>query len=551
MGEEREVDTFLHTLRNLGPMRLAIMGAVVLGLVAFFIYLTTRLATPQMSLLFGDLDSSEATRITTYLQGQNIPYETQKNGSDIHVPSGKVGTLRLALAEQGLPAGGTIGYEIFDSADALGSTNFVQNVNLVRALEGELARTIGSISTVRSARVHLVMPRRELFSREKQNPSASIVLKMKAAGRLGREQVAAIQHLVAAAVPGLAPNKISVVDNKGSLLARGFEEEGALGAISAKADERRRSYQNRLARTVEELIERAVGFGKVRAEVQASMDFDRISTTEENYDPDGQVVRSTQTIEENASSREAEPLPVSVVTNLPDGGGETGESASASSSENRVDETVNYEISKTITNHVRDTGIVKQLSVAVLVDGTYSLDDDGNRVYAPRPEKEMEQIANLVRSAIGFDSGRGDAIEVINMQFAGVEEEVEEALVLFFGLDKNDMLRMAEILVLSIVAILVILLVVRPLLTRAFEAIPAAVSAAEGRLLADEGIGGPAAIAGPPEGMPADEEFEELIDIDRVEGRVKASSVKKVGEIVEKHPSEALAIIRSWMYQDT
>ncbi|MBL6945331.1 MAG: flagellar M-ring protein FliF [Rhodospirillales bacterium] len=545
------MDTFLHTLRNLGPMRLAIMGAVVLGLVAFFIYLTTRLATPQMSLLFGDLDSSEATRITTYLQGQNIPYETQKNGSDIHVPSGKVGTLRLALAEQGLPAGGTIGYEIFDSADALGSTNFVQNVNLVRALEGELARTIGSISTVRSARVHLVMPRRELFSREKQNPSASIVLKMKAAGRLGREQVAAIQHLVAAAVPGLAPNKISVVDNKGSLLARGFEEEGALGAISAKADERRRSYQNRLARTVEELIERAVGFGKVRAEVQASMDFDRISTTEENYDPDGQVVRSTQTIEENASSREAEPLPVSVVTNLPDGGGETGESASASSSENRVDETVNYEISKTITNHVRDTGIVKQLSVAVLVDGTYSLDDDGNRVYAPRPEKEMEQIANLVRSAIGFDSGRGDAIEVINMQFAGVEEEVEEALVLFFGLDKNDMLRMAEILVLSIVAILVILLVVRPLLTRAFEAIPAAVSAAEGRLLADEGIGGPAAIAGPPEGMPADEEFEELIDIDRVEGRVKASSVKKVGEIVEKHPSEALAIIRSWMYQDT
>ncbi|MBT3359234.1 MAG: flagellar M-ring protein FliF [Rhodospirillales bacterium] len=542
------MDTFLHTLRNLGPMRLAIMGAVVLGLVAFFIYLTTRLASPQMSLLFGDLDPSEASRIMTHLQSQNVPYDTKKNGTELHVPSDRVATLRISLAEQGIPAGGTIGYEIFDSADALGSTNFVQNVNLVRALEGELARTIGSIGTVRSARVHLVMPKRELFSREKQQPSASIILKMKSSGRLGREQVAAIQHLVAAAVPGLAPNKISVVDDKGSLLARGYEEEGALGTISAKAEERRRSYQNRLARTVEELIERAVGFGKVRAEVQASMDFDRISTTEENYDPDGQVVRSTQTIEENAASKEAEPLPVSVVTNLPDGGIDTGESASASSTENRVDETVNYEISKTVTNHVRDTGIVKQLSVAVLVDGTYTIDEEGNKDYQARPEKEMEQIANLVRSAIGFNSDRGDIIEVINMQFAGAEVEMDEPLVLFFGLDKNDMLRMAEILVLSIVAILVILLVVRPLLTRAFEAIPAAVSAAEGRLLADEGVGSPAAIAGPSE---MDEEFEELIDIDRVEGRVKASSVKKVGEIVEKHPSEALAIIRTWMYQDT
>ena len=142
LGEGREVDTFLHTLRNLGPMRLAVMGAVVLGLVAFFIYLTTRLATPQMALLFGDLDPADASRIGTHLQGQNIPFETRQNGTEVHVPSGQVASLRISLAEQGLPSGGTIGYEIFDSVDALGSTNFVQNVNLVRALEGELARTI-------------------------------------------------------------------------------------------------------------------------------------------------------------------------------------------------------------------------------------------------------------------------------------------------------------------------------------------------------------------------------------------------------------------------
>lgn len=545
------MDAFLQTLRNLGPMRLAVMGGVVLGLIAFFIYLTTRLATPQMALLYGELDPSDASQIATQLQNMNAPFEIRENGTEIHVEADQISRLRMAMAEQGIPSGGTIGYEIFDNADSLGSTNFVQNVNLVRALEGELSRTISGIDTVQSARVHLVMPRRELFSRQRQEPSASIILKMKRAGHLDREQVAAVRHLVAAAVPGLTPNRISVVDDKGNLLARGFDEEGSIGEISAKADERRQSFENHLARTVEELLERAVGYGKVRAEIRADMDFDRISTTEESYDPESQVVRSTQTVEESATSNEAEPMPVTVATNLPDGFPGMDGNANASATENRTEETVNYEISKKVTNHVRDTGILNRLSVAVLVDGTYTSNEEGVRSYTPRPEAEMTQLANLAQSAIGFDSERGDTIEVINMQFAGVEEEFEDPLVLFFGLNKNDMLRMAEILVLSIVAILVILLVVRPLLTRAFEAIPTTVGApAEGRLLADESTGSPMAIAGPGEGAPMEDEFEELIDIDRVEGRVKASSVKKVGEIVDKHPGEALAIVRAWMYQE-
>ncbi|MCG8508100.1 MAG: flagellar M-ring protein FliF, partial [Rhodospirillales bacterium] len=193
------MDALLQTLRNLGPMRLAIMGFVMLGLIAFFIFLTTRLANPQMGQLFGNLDPADSSSITAQLDGMNVPYEMRQNGTEIHVPAGDVSRLRLMLAEQGIPASGSVGYEIFDTADTLGSTNFVQNVNLVRALEGELARTIGGIESVSSARVHLVMPRRELFSREKQEPSASIILKMKGAGRLDREQVSAIQHLVAAA----------------------------------------------------------------------------------------------------------------------------------------------------------------------------------------------------------------------------------------------------------------------------------------------------------------------------------------------------------------
>ena len=548
------METFLQALRSLGPMRLAVMGAVILGLIGFFIFLTTRLTTPQMELLFGELDPSDSSRIVGQLESTNTVYELRANGSQVFVPSNKVAQLRLTMAEQGL-SGGSIGYEIFDDAEAMGTTNFLQNINLIRALEGELVRSIKTIESVRTARVHLVLPRRELFSREKQQPRASILVKMRGATRLSNEQVSAVQHLIAAAVPGLIPSRISIVDDKGSLLARGFEDKDSPAAMAAKSEERRRAFENRLARTIEALLEKTVGFGKVRAEVTADMDFDLISTNEEMFNPDGQVVRSTQSVEEQSQSRDAEAnQPVSVATNLPDanlGGGEGG--ASSSTSENRTEETVNYEISKKVISHVRDAGIVKRLSVAVLVDGIRSTNEEGEKTYLERSEEEMQLFATLVGSAIGIDRDRGDSMEVINLRFEA-PEEFDEALELFFGLDKNDMLRMAEILVLSIVAILVILLVVRPLVSRAFEAIPTGLGAlgAEARLLAEGGAPALAAPGAPGELPEAEaEKFEEMIDIERIEGRVKASSVKRVGEIVEKHPNEALAIVRTWMYQES
>ena len=542
------MDTLVLALRNLGPMRLAVMGAVLFGMLGFFIFLATRLATPSMELLYGNLDSGDSSQIIGQLQSMNIPFE--QRGSDILVPSDKALKLRLSLANQGLPSSGSIGYEIFDNKDTLGTTNFVQNVNLVRALEGELARTIRTLGPVRSVRVHLVLPRRELFSRQRQQPSASITLKIAGGGGLTKDQIAAIQHLTASAVPGLVPNRVSIINTQGKLLARGFEDDPAT-ELAAKAMERRRNFEMRMARTIEGLLEKVVGFGKVQAEVRAEMDFDRISTTDEKFDPDGQVVRSTQSVEETTQSRDAEgTAAVTVGTNLPDPSAPAGESTSSTATQSRIEETVNFEISKKIINHVRESGIVRRLSVAVLIDGVRGIDENDEPTYQPRSEAEMELLATLVRGAIGFNADRGDTVEVINMEYAeAVEEEV--ALELFFGLDKNDLLRMAEVLVLSIVAILVILLVVRPLVSRAFESIPSAAAAGE-RLLADQAAAAAAALTAPgvPEAMVEEEQFEELIDIDRVEGRVKASSVKKVGEIVEKHPEEALSIIRSWMYQE-
>ena len=551
------METIGQALKNIGPGRIAIVGGVFLGLIIFFIIFVTRFTSPSMEVLYSDLDTADSTRITAQLQTMGAKYQLKQGGKEILISAKDVTRVRLELAEQGM-GGSVLGYELFDRSEAIGTTNFMQNVNYIRALEGELSRTIESLNSVKGARIHLVMPKRELFSRKKQEPSASVFLRMRGATRLSSEQISAVQHLVAAAVPSLTPKHISVIDNKGKLLAGGFEDNDGMGAVSSKIDEKNRILENRLAKTLEELIEKSVGFGHVRAEVHAEMDFDRISTNEERYDPEGQVVRSTQSIEETSSTKDSDGSPsVTVGTNLPDADQDSGDSQSSSAAENRTEETVNFEISKKVINHIREAGTIKKLSVAVLVDYKHELNEEGVKTAIKRSPENMELLANLVKGAIGYDADRGDQIEVIQMVFKD-SIDVEEQLDQFFGLDKNDLLRIVEIIVLGIVALLVILLVIRPLISRAFEANTAAATAAQAeseRLLADQAAEA-LALAGPgglpaPSDMDVEDEFEELIDIDRVEGRIKASSMRKVGEIVEKHPEAALSIIRGWMYQAT
>lgn len=557
-------------LRSLGPMRLAIVGGVVLAVAAFFTIVLTQLSETDLALLYGDLDMQDSGAIVEQLEAQGTPFELRSNGTAIYVPEDMVAPLRVKLADQGIPAGGSVGYELFDKSDALGTTNFMQNVNLVRALEGELARTIRSIDTVQAARVHLVLPKRELFSRQQQEPSASIVLKMRGNKRLALSQVVALQNLVASAVPGLLPARISVIDDQGTLLAGGFEGEDAIADLDAKAEERRARFENRMAGAVEELLAKTVGPGNVRVRVFADMDFDRINTSEEIYDPDGQVVRSTQSIEEAAQNSEGSgPPPVSVANNLPDADPLAEDGATASSQENRVEETINYEISKKIVNHVREAGVINRLSVAVLVDGTYGTAEDGTATYTPRPQEELDLLATLVRGAIGFDAERGDSVEVINMPFAEQEAApIAEDVQLLFGLDRSDLVALAQYLVLLIFGLLVILLVVRPLLNRVLESMPAPASLGPSNELLERGpetpaltgpagasasgqAGGGLPVAVTKGGVPAHaDDLEEMIDLDRVEGRVRASSVRQVGELVDKHPEEAIAIIRKWLHED-
>ena len=492
------MDAFFQILRNIGTVRLGMMASVAVGLVAFFIYLTTRLASPNMALLYGDLDPSDSAQVIGHLQAQGVPYETRKNGTEILVPSADVTRLRLTIAEKGI--GGTLGYEILDRDQAIGTSSFVQNINRVRALEGEIARTIMSLSPVKSARVLLVLPRRELFTRDRQEPSASVALRMRGSTRLDRNQVLAIQHLVAAAVPGLQPSRISIVDDRGTLLARLGNSEGDQLEGDYTPSEQRAAFETRIANRLTTLLERTVGFGKVRAEVRADIDFDRIETNQEIYDPDGQVVRSTQTIEDSSQSKDGASDAVSVGQNLPDAS-QIGSGAGGESAAKRTEEAVNFEITKTVRHSVRNAGKINRLSVAVLVDGVTTPDANGKETYRPRSPEEMAQIEKLVRSAIGFDSARGDTIEVVNMRFAAADAgDAAGANDEIFGFKQDNLLRLAEVVVLATVGILVILLVVRPLISKVFEATAATAEAIaqsaeqQQQMLTDQSGGGAAAL---------------------------------------------------------
>ena len=540
------MNLFSQLIGAVGAGRMVLIGSIAIGLIVFFAFLTARLTAPQMALLYADLDLGDSSRIVAELESANIPYQIRANGALLMVPREQVQRLRMSLAQEGLPQGGSMGFEIFDRSDALGTTNFVQNINFVRALEGELARTIRSLDKVAAARVHLVLPRRELFSRESRDPSASIILRTIGAAQLDKGQVASIQHLVAAAVPKLSPTRISIVDDKGNLLARGTGEDDASGGNASLSDFQT-SYESRLQQSVEALLERTVGIGKVRATITADMDFDRVTTSDETFDPDGQVVRSTQTIEESSSSIESDGQePVSVGTNLPEAQAAQGAGAQSVTENARSEETVNFEISRTNRTQVHETGVVRRLSVAVLVDGTYTVAQDGTRTYNPRSDEELEQLASLVRSSVGFDQARGDSVEVINMQFAAIEiEDFGDAETAFLGLGKADYFKIAEFLVFIIVFVLVILLVVRPIVSRSMT-----IGAPEGALA--EGLGEfdmeTPALEGPNEEVAPVEDG--MMDMAQVDGKVKASAVKKVGEIVDKHPDEALSIIRSWLYEN-
>lgn len=529
-----------QTLRGFGPSRLAAMGVVTLALIGFFVFISMRLSQPQMVPVFSDLAMSDAAAVVRELESQTIPYEMSRDGSTVLVPTDRLAAVRMALAERGLPSGGGVGWEIFDKGDGLSATSFLQNVNRLRALEGELARSIRSLGNVAAARVHLVVPERPLFSRDAPKPTASIVLRVR--GELGAGQVRAIQHLTASAVEGLDPGQISIIDEAGRLLANGGGAEQA--GMPAGADERETAVERRLKSQVEGIVERVVGTGRARAEISAQFDYGRVTQTADTFDPESRVVRSTQTREESGESREGNQQ-VSVGNDLPNADPNTAEGTNGERNQ-KAEETVNYEISRTTRTEVIEGGRLKRVSVAVLVDGVYTQDPSGNVAYQPRTQEELDRIAALVRTAIGFDEARGDQIEVVNLRFAdppaspaAIEEEFS---VLGFG--QQDLMRLIELGTLAIVALLVLLVVVRPLVTRILTR---EAGAADQPLLAAPVAQAALPAPAQPSAVADPAATSRAIDVSQLNGRVHAESVQRVGELVQRNPNETVSIVRQWL----
>jgi flagellar M-ring protein FliF len=532
-------------VKAIGAARFGVMAGVAAVLTAFFLYTAGVLTEAPKSILFSGLEGRDASAVTAKLDGMNVPYDI-RDGGTILVPADQVTKLRMALAQDNLPAAG-VGYEIFDKSDTFGATAFVQNINRLRALEGELARSIQTIEGIESARVHLVVPERQIFSRDEQSPSASVVLKTR--GQMEHGQVQAIQHLVAAAVAALNPDRVAIVDDRGNLLAGGDEKSGP-DAMAQGEEQHTTEFEDRLRTRIESIVGSVVGSGHARVQVTADMNYNHTSETSETYDPDSKVVRSTQTVEQNSTDTNAgSSNALSIANALPNQQGPGSENSTKSNS-GRTEETTNYEISKTTKTSTVDGGVVKRLSVAVVVDG-----DKGNADYKPRTPKEMSQIEALVKSTMGFDAARGDQVQVTSMSFAKVDTGAATAAPTpLLGLDGAYWFKIIEAAILCITALLIGLFVMRPLIARMFAPVSYSIAQAPsgspvaGQLSAPAAPAGgeaaayaPAAIAPPPR--------ENMIDVSRIEGQVRESAVRKVGEVVASHPEEALAILRTWLHQ--
>jgi flagellar M-ring protein FliF len=548
------VQAFVTFFRTLGPMRIIAMGGVTLALMAFFAFLIMRATAPQMVPLFTDLSVEDSSAIIKDLERQGIPYDIKSDGAIVLVPKEQVPRLRMKLAETGLPKGGGVGYEIFDKSDALGATSFVQNINHLRALEGELARTIRAIDRVQQARVHLVLPERPLFSRDKAEPSASIVLKVRST--LEPQQVRAIRHLVATAVNGLKPQRVSVIDETGRLLADGNGDDAGGGVT---ADERKTSAETRARQDIESIVTSVVGPGRARVQVNFDFDFNRITETTDRFDPESRVVRSSQTREETSAGADPNANTVSVGNELP-GNAQRPEGQQPRDQNRKTEEVVNYEITRTTKTEVIEGGRVNRKSVAVVVDGTYIKNDKGELTYQPRSKEEIDLIASLVRSAIGFNAKRGDQVEVANLRLA--EAPIIPAAeptnwMTYLQFTKDDVMRGIELGVMALLGLLAMLLVVRPMLRRimgppAPQTAAIAVSGNPGAVaLGPPGVAPAMVIPEPPPlPPPPPNRTATMIDYAQVQGQVHQQSVQKVGELADKNPNETAAIVRAWLHED-
>nr|WP_243430047.1 flagellar basal-body MS-ring/collar protein FliF [Acetobacter sacchari] len=538
----------------MGVPRLITLGVVAVGLLGLLGALALRGSQEPMSLLYRDLDLHEAAQMAEDLDKAHIQHVVSPQGDSIQVPRDQIAAARLLLARDGLPSGGSVGYEIFDRANSMTTTQFEQNIQETRALEGELERSIRLIRGVRGVRVHLVLPHRELFSTERQAAQASVLLTM-GGGRLDAEGVQAVLNLVAAAVPDLSPDNISVVDNRGDVLAKAGDKSGARGEIQTVEDQRR-AMETHLAQTVETMLAPALGASHVRAEASVTMNLDEVRDTQESYDPDQQVLRSQQITTDKSVNTEAQPN-VTVSNNLPNAN--AGQAKSGSQNDRR-EETNNYEIGKRVKTLVQTQPRLQRISLAVIVDGITRLGADGKSIWTPLDAATIDRVTTLAKSAIGYDEKRGDVVNVVSMKFSEeAPPPVEIHGWLGTSFDRADVMHIVQSVLPGLLVFLALIFFARPLLRKSITAaaVDADVEASlSGQDVSSNALTSPAAqasqalayepvtqlaLTGPDEGSA------EFVSLAGIDGRLKASAIKRVRDLAISNPEESLNIMRNWL----
>ena len=522
------MDNFQDFLGQLGERfnqlsqgkKVAALSLVALALASLLV-MSLWLKAPDYQLLYANLSQEDAGAIVEKLKNQKIPYEVSNGGRTIRVASDMIHETRLQLAGEGLPEGSDVGLEMFEDTP-LGMTDFIQKINFQRALQGELTRTIKTLHAVAQVRVHPVIPKDNLFRKQKPKGKASITLKLKSGKSLSEGQIQGIVHLVSASVGSIEASNVVIVDVNGNLLSGGKEpSEGAM--MSTSNFKHKLRVQKELQAKIIKMLEDALGSGKVIAKISTDLDFEQVERTEEIFDPDSQVVRSENQISES-SVGSIPPGGIPGVQALVPSGEDSGSGAGQAAQRNKSNAVFNYEINKEVRRISKPVGEITKLSVAVMIDGTMAGDP---AEYQPRTPEEMAKYLQMVQSAVGFDAERGDVVQVENIQFDHSQLDKEKAEI--ESAEQIDLAMEVGKLVLGLIFLIMFFTrVIRPIITwmtTTVEVIPQT-----------EQLGGA-------DNNPADEETKRLTEMENQADKIR----KSVNEFVGQDPKYTAGVIRKWM----
>ncbi len=542
--------SLIDNLSSLGTTRLVALASIGLGLVFALLFGVGTIMSPSFVPLYNNLSVSAASQVVNTLEQAGFKVKLSGGGSTVSVDRDQVPRARMALAEGGLPNEGVPGWELFDQSSGVGMNSFMQKINRLRALEGELARSIQSLSSVKAARVHLVLPEREAFSRVKPEPSASVIVRSRSNSQVSQRQALSIRALVAAAVPEMVPTQVTVISSTGEAILTDGKEGSAGATMDAVGNE----IESRIVSNISNILMARVGAGNVRVQAAVTLNRESKIVKTKSFDADQRVVRSTESSEETSSDGKPGDSAVDIANNLPgDLGGNVG-SGGTSSEATSAREIVNYEIGNSDTETVREAGEIERISVAVLVNGLYTMDAEGVSTYQDRSPEELDRLRQLIESASGYNEARGDNISVQSMQFMDYSDGLNEPVGVSFSqmMSENLTSILRGVFAIGLVAA-VLMLGVRPTLKLMLEA-PKPIAETPELAVGSptDNIGVMPLSAGGTVGL-----AQGAVPIERLDNNLPPLIISSSSEerqrinaftnIVEQEPEESMKIINHWL----